>query len=220
MYFQETKKIPLVQFGVEMVIIDKFNLAYLHINKTAGTSIKKFLEDLSGPGQMKQMGPTHGPLAPTLRFMGQRFYNYKILVSIRNPRSRLLSIYLFRRTRYDEGDKSPTTTAAHELPLKQWFMEVIRDSDRLTDLSITDSILVGGDLPENVHIIAVETLEKDINKFCKDVLGIENKISMPHLNRTDFVRDHYTKYFDDELNKAVYEWDEWLIDEYYPWLFR
>jgi hypothetical protein len=200
-----------------MIIIDKFELAYLHINKTAGTSIRKFLEDLAGPSQMKQMGPTHGPLAPNLRFMGQRFYDYKILVSIRNPRARLISIYLFRKTRYEEGDQTPPTIAAHELPFKQWFLEVVRDSDRLTDLSITDSVLVGGDLPKNVHIVAVETLEKDLLRFCRDILEVKTNIQVPHLNKTNFVRDHYTKYFDKELTKAVYEWDQWVIDEYYPW---
>ena len=202
-----------------MIIIDKFELAYLHINKTAGTSIKQFLEDLSGPGQMKQMGPTHGPLAPTLRFMGQRFYDYRILVSIRNPRSRLMSIYLYRKTRFKNGEDGPATRAAYELPFKQWFLEVVRDSNRLTDLSITDSVLVGGDLPKNVHIVAVETLEKDLTRFCRDILGIKTNIQIPHLNKTVFDRDIYTKYFDDELNEAVYKWDEWLIDEYYPWFF-
>jgi hypothetical protein len=201
-----------------MIIIDKFELAYLHINKTAGTSIRQFLENLAGRGQLKQMGPTHGPLAPTIRFMGQRFYDYKILVSIRNPRARLISIYLFRKTRFANGDDSPATRAAYELPFKQWFIDVVKDSDRLTDLSITDSVLVGGDLPENVHIVAVETLDKDMHKFCKDVLGIKYGIEIPHLNKTNFVRDHYTKYFDKELNEAVYEWDQWVIDEYYPWL--
>ena len=202
-----------------MVIIDKFELAYLHINKTAGTSIKQFLTDLAGsPSELKQMGPTHGPLAPTLRFMGQRFYDYRILVSIRNPRARLLSIYLFRKTRYENGDQTPPTEAAYKLPFKKWFMEVVKDSDRLTDLSITDSVLVGGDLPPNVHIVAVETLDKDIRKFCKDILKIRHNVKMPHLNKTNFAKDFYTKYFDKELNRAVYEWDQWVIDEYYPWL--
>ena len=201
-----------------MVIIDRLELAYLHINKTAGTSIKKFLEDLAGPGQMRQMGPTHGPLAPTIRFMGQRFYDYKILVSIRNPRARLVSIYLFRKTRYEQGDVSPATEAAHKYPFKQWFLKVARHSDRLTDLSITDSVLVDGELPKNVHVVAVETLNQDLYRFCRDELGIKTNVEIPHLNKTDFAKNHYTKFFNKNLNKAVYEWDQWVIDEYYPWL--
>ena len=201
-----------------MFIIDKHKLAYLHINKTAGTSIKKFLTDFAGgPQFVREMGPTHGPLAPNIRFLGPRFTKYDILVSIRNPFSRLISIYLFRRTRYEAGDQSPTTKIAHDLTLKEWFLEVVKDSNRLTDLSITDSVLVGGELPENVHIVAVETLRKDMNKFCKDVLKIKDPVTIPHLNRTNFLRDHYIKYFDDELRHAVYEWDQWVMDEYYPW---
>jgi hypothetical protein len=200
-----------------MIIIDKYNLAYLHINKTAGTSIRGFLTDLAGPENVKQMGPTHGPLAPNIRFMGKRFDDYKILVSIRNPFARVISIYLFRRTRYEQGDVSPTTQAAHDLELKDWFMNVVRNSNRLTDLSITESMLVGGDLPSNVYTVAVETLDSDMYKFCEDVLKIKTDKTVPHLNKTNFVRDHYKNYLDEELFQAIYEWDQWVVDEYYPW---
>jgi len=200
-----------------LLVIDKYKLAYLHINKTAGTSIRSHLTALAGAQDVKQMGPTHGPLAPNIRFMGRRFYDYKILVSIRNPFARVVSIYLFRRTRYEQGDVSPTTTAAYELPLKQWFLEVIIDSQRLTDLSITDSLLVGGELLENVYTVSVETIERDMSTFFRDELGVSTAQRFPHLNKTKFARDHYTKYLDDELLQAIYEWDQWTIDEFYPW---
>jgi len=201
-----------------MFVIDKHKAAYLHINKTAGTSIKQHLANIVGPENIRQMGPTHGPLATTGRFLGGRLNDYDILVSIRNPLARLMSIYLFRKTRFKEGDESSTTQAAYELPLKQWFIEVVRDSQRLTDLSITDSVLIDGELPENVHTVAVETINRDLSRFCKGVLGINTKQRPPHLNKTKYARDHYTKYFDDELLAAVYEWDQWIIDEYYPWI--
>jgi hypothetical protein len=199
-------------------VMDKYKAAYLHINKTAGTSIKQHLSDLIGPENMRQMGPTHHPLETAGRFLGNRISSYRILVSIRNPYARLMSIYLFRKTRFQDGDESATTQAAYELPLKQWFMEVVLESQRLTDLSITDSMLVGGELPKNVHTVSVETLNRDLSWFCEDVLGIKTKERPPHLNKTKYDRDHYTKYFDAELTKAVYEWDRWVIDEYYPWI--
>lgn len=201
-----------------MFVMDKYRVVYLHINKTAGTSIKQHLNDLIGPENIRQMGPTHGPLETAGRFLGDRFDSYKILVSIRNPMARLMSIYLFRKIRFESGDESATTQAAHELPLKQWFIEVVCESQRLTDMSITDSMLVGGELPENVYTVAVETLNKDLSIFCKNILGINTTQRPPYLNKTKFVRDHYIKYFDDELIKAVYEWDRWVIDEYYPWI--
>jgi len=201
-----------------MIVIDKHKVAYLHINKTAGTSIKQYLTDLVGKGNVKRMGPTHGPLSSCPRVLGNRFNEYTILVSIRNPLARLMSIYLFRRTRFAEGDKSRTTKAAYDKPLKQWFMDVVRKSQRLTDLSITDSVLLDGELPANVQIIAAETINRDMSRFCADVLGIETNKRLPHLNKTNYGREYYTKYFDDELTQAVYEWDQWVIDEYYPWI--
>jgi len=55
-------------------------------------------------------------------------------------------------------------------------------------------------------------------RFCRDELGIKTNVEIPHLNKTDFAKNHYTKFFNKNLNKAVYEWDQWVIDEYYPWL--
>jgi hypothetical protein len=201
-----------------LLVIDKYKVAYLHINKTAGTSIKAHLTDVVGPKNVRQMGPTHGPLSANTRILGNRFNNYTILVSIRNPFARLMSIYLFRRTRFEEGDRTSVTQAAYNKPLKQWFTDVVRKSQRLTDLSITDSILVGGELLPNVSIIAMETLNKDFDRFRDDVLKIRTNKRMPHLNKTNYGWEYYTKYFDDELIQAVYEWDEWVIDEYYPWI--
>ena len=201
-----------------MIIIDKFRLAYLHINKTAGTSIKGYFEDHAGPENIKQMGATHGPLAPTIRIMGNRFHDYNILTSIRNPFARVVSMYAFRRKRYSEGDCTKTTEAAARLGIKKWFSEVVVNSDRFTDLSITDSILVGGELLPNVHIIAVETIQQDMYHFCTKVLGWKKPKQVPHLNKTQFALRHYNEWVDDELKEMIYEWDQWVIDEYYPWV--
>lgn len=200
-----------------MVVIDKFKVAYLHINKTGGTSITGYLTELAGEKNVKQMGPTHGPLAPNLRFLGNRFNDYNILISIRNPFARVISIYLFRKTRYQDGDISETTRKAYEMPLAEWFMEIIKDSDRLTDLSITESMLVNGELPDNVHVIALETINKDMYNFCKNILKLKKFKDVPHLNKTNFYKNHYTKWLTEELRESIYEWDQWVIDEYYPW---
>ena len=201
-----------------MIIIDKFKMAYLHINKTAGTSIRGYFQEHAGPENVKQMGPTHGPLAPNIRFMGNRFHDYDILTSIRNPMARVVSMYAFRRKRWSEGDKSKTTKAAARMSIKKWFAEDVSVSDRLTDLSITDSILVNGELPPNVHTVAVETLQNDMFKFCRNVLKWHKIKPVPHLNKTQFALQHYNRWMDDELKQMIYEWDQWVIDEYYPWI--
>lgn len=200
-----------------MLIIDKLQLAYLHINKTAGTSIRGYFENLAGTENIKQMGPAHGPLAPSIRFLGNRFYDYNILVSIRNPMARIVSIYAFRRKRYEEGDHSKTTETAYRMNIKKWFNEVVVPSERLTDLSITDSILVNGELLPNVHVVAVETIQKDMYLFCKNVLKLDKIKEVPHLNKTQFALKHYNEWIDKELKEAIYKWDQWVIDEYYPW---
>jgi hypothetical protein len=201
-----------------VLVLDKAKIAYLHINKTAGTSIRNYLTTLAGPRNVNQMGPTHGPLEANQRLMGPRFHDHKILVSIRNPFARVFSIYLFRKSRYLNGDKSKTTEAAYMHRLKPWFMNVVRRSKRLTDLSITSSVLVDGEFMDNIYIVAVETLNKDMNRFCREVMGLKSPPRPPHLNKTNYGVHHYTHYFDDELKQAVYEWDKWVIDNYYAWI--
>jgi hypothetical protein len=201
-----------------MLVLDKAKVAYLHINKTAGTSIRNYFTTLAGRRNVNQMGPTHGPLSATERILGLRFHDYNILVSIRNPFARVFSIYLFRKTRYLNGDISATTEAAYRHRLKPWFMNVVRKSKRATDFSISKSVLVDGEFLDNVHIVAVETLNQDMNNFCQSVMGLKTPPRLPHLNKTNYGIHHYTHYFDEELKQAVYEWDKWVIDDYYPWI--
>jgi hypothetical protein len=200
-----------------MLMIDDYKVAYLHINKTAGTSIKEYLIELTKPSHYVQIGATHSPLESTARYMGKRFNDYTILTSVRNPFARLLSIYLYRRRRYKNGERSETTAQAHKLPFKKWFTNVVAKSSRFTDLSISSSILIDGQQPDNVYIITLESLNKDMAKFVKDVMGIDTKKKVPHVNRTDLIKGHYKKYYDKEMIDLVYEWDQWVIDNYYPW---
>lgn len=200
-----------------MILIDKYRLAYFHINKTAGTSIKGYFQEYVGKENIKQMGPTHGPLVGNMRFLGDRINDYNILVSIRNPLARVVSMYAFRKKRWEEGDISKTTEAAAKMDIKTWFNKVIVPSNRLTDLSITDSMLVGGNLLPNVYTVAVETIQKDMFHFCKDILGWNKIKPIPHLNKTEFALRHYNEWVDDELKQAIYEWDQWVMDTYYPW---
>jgi hypothetical protein len=199
-----------------MLILDKHRVAYLHINKTAGTTLRDYLSRVAGPGN--QMGPTHGPLEANQRLLGPRFNDYTVLVSIRNPMARLFSMYLFRKSRYLSGEVIPPTEAAYKLKIKDWFFKIILNSKRLTDLSISDSILVDGEFMPNTYVVAVETLGKDMNKFCRERLGIPNPEPLPYLNKTNYGKEHYTKHFDDHFKEAVYKWDRWVIDNYYPWI--
>ena len=202
-----------------MLVIDKYKVAFLHINKAAGTSIQDFLIDLAGRENVRYIGPAHGTLLSKMRYMGQRINEYTILTSIRNPYARLISIYLFRRKRYKDGEKdSPIAKQAYDLSFKEWFKQVIMNSTRWTDLSMTESMMLQGSVPDNVYPVCVESLNKDMTKFCKDVLKLNlGDIKMPHSNKTAIPRDHHTRYYDKEHGGLVYVWDKWVIDNYYPW---
>ena len=200
-----------------MLIIDDFRVAFLHVYKTAGTSIKNHLRDLTKPSRAKEMGAVHGPLESKVRLLGERFNEYTILTSVRNPFSRLLSIYLYRRRRFKDGERTKPTELAHKLPFKKWFTDVILHSRRYNDMSISDSILMDGKLPSNVYIVAMESLDRDMDRFIRGIMEIDTYKKVPHDNKTDLIKGHHDKYYDKEMIDLVYKWDQWVVDNYYPW---
>jgi len=56
-----------------------------------------------------------------------------------------------------------------------------------------------------------------MGRFVRDVLGIDSDKKVPHDNKTNLIRGHHKKYYDEEMADLVYKWDQWVIDNYYPW---
>ena len=178
---------------------------FVHIPKTAGNSIQSVLRDYSedqivalrseqdGIERFGLRNPNykikkHSTLAEYRAALGDyRFRNLYKFTCVRNPWDRMVSYY-FRPTQQ-----------VGELDRKE-FRKVI-----LKALSVADYLRLDkgdGDPFANVdYIIRFESLAADFRVVCT-TLGIAAP-PLPQYNRSN--REHYSKYYNDELRELVRE---------------
>jgi hypothetical protein len=178
---------------------------FVHIPKTAGNSIQSILRDYSedeivalrseqdGIERFGLRNPhyklrKHSTLAEYRAALGQeQFHNLYKFTCVRNPWDRMVSYY-FRRTR-DAKDWD-----------RKEFKKMISKALSVADYLRLDE---GEEDPfRNVdYIMRFETLADDFRRVCAAV-DIPVK-PLPKYNRSR--REHYSRYYDDELRALVRE---------------
>ncbi len=162
---------------------------FIHINKTAGTSIENALG----------VSPSHKTAMTHIRSIGYPAWVDKYTFTfVRNPWDRVVSHYHFRveTNKTGMGDKHISFSAwvkeayGNKSPeyndVKVLFMPQV---DWVTDRK--GRILVD-------DIYRFENIDEDFDKLC-EVLKV--KAELPHTNRTD--RGHYKEYFDEETKDII-----------------
>jgi hypothetical protein len=176
---------------------------FVHIPKTGGNSIQSLLarysedEIVRRPGQdgVERFGVVnpkyklkkHSPLAEYRAALGEEEFSrlYKF-ASVRNPWDRVVSFY------FTPGQGKEW----HRKAFKKAIGQALSAADYLR-LNKSDVDPFG-----NVNrIIRFEQLNDDFPAVCAD-LGIPAE-PLPRYNRSD--REHYSKYYDDELRELVAE---------------
>ena len=105
---------------------------------------------------------------------------------------------------------------AHELGFKEWFFNDLSPHCRAgnpMDQPISHLLLIDGEVPPNVFVFKLEKLQSEIDSLFTD-MQIKAQSRLPNLNRSEHA--NYLAYYDEELLKAVYEWDRYVFDNYYP----
>jgi hypothetical protein len=178
---------------------------FVHIPKTAGNSIQSVLRDYSedelvalrkeqdgverfGLRNPKYKIKKHSTLAEYRHALGERqFAELYKFTCIRNPWDRMVSYYF-------------TPTQSPERWNRKKFKEVISRA-----LSVADYLRLDKgekDPFENVdYIMRFENLVDDFRTVCK-ALNISSA-TLPRYNRSN--REHYSKYYDDEVRDLVRE---------------
>jgi hypothetical protein len=175
---------------------------FVHIPKTGGNSIQSLLacysedEIVRRPGQdgVERFGVTnpkyklkkHSPLAQYRDALGdERFSRLYKFTCVRNPWDRMVSFY-FTPGQGKQWDRKA---------FKKTVSKALSSADFLRLQDEVDPI-------DNVNRInQFENLVKDFKAVCAD-LGIP-AAPLPTYNRS--VREHYSKYYDDELRALVAE---------------
>lgn len=176
---------------------------FIHVPKTAGNSIQSALRDYSedelvalrkeqdGVERFGLRNPSynlkkHSTLAEYRNALGsEQFAELYKFTCVRNPWDRMVSYYF-------------TPTQTPELWDRKKFRATISKAVSVADyLRLNDG---EKDPFRNVnYVIQFETLNKDFEAVCA-TLGIL-AASLQHYNRSN--REHYSKYYDDELRELV-----------------
>jgi hypothetical protein len=174
---------------------------FVHIPKTGGNSIQSVLarysedEIVRRPGQdgIERFGVSnskyklkkHSPLADYRAALGEHEFSqlYKF-AAVRNPWDRIVSLY-FTPIQWKEWDrKAFKKTIAQALSAADYLRLNDGDADPFGNVD---------------RVIRFERLEEDFRAVCTD-LEIAPE-PLPRYNRSE--REHYCKYYDDELREFV-----------------
>ena len=218
-----------------MKLFKDYNFAFFHINKTAGTSAKKFLTEVLGSDSYrvglllnnKNRPRVHETLTykiERLQQMGIDYTELKILANIRNPYERWVSLYTSLERNFFENPKiSDFAVLARYLPFDCWFEEYILHSIQPQHWSQTRYLFIESPLvfrphiPSNVYIIKSEDVDEELPKFMEKELGIKTDLQVPHNNVSNDFREKDTMdYYPDHLRKLIYQEEKYIIDNYYP----
>jgi hypothetical protein len=195
-----------------MIYYDETGVVFLHIPKTAGTSIVTLLNRYY---IHEQLHHRHSTLAQNVEKYGKKYFeDLKIVTAIRNPFDRAVSMYFWYQQSGDKH-KYPFKRLADNHSFSNWI-----DIWYITEeLSFEDYMLVDGNLWDNFEIIRFENLKADIDYIFTDKLGLSiNCSKLPHIWPTK--RKNYEVYYTPELYDKIYQKDSWLIHNFYTELLE
>lgn len=163
---------------------------FIHINKTAGTSVGKALglrekQHLTVREVRNRVGVKNWEDSYTIAF-------------VRNPWDRMVSYYRYRLKVPQKG------TEKIEVGFKEWIVKVFQERD-LRYYDFPKMFLPQGDWLKdefgNIELDFIgrfETIEEDFKELCKE---LDVKLELPHLNKTQ--RTPYQEYYDKETRSII-----------------
>ena len=168
------------------MIIDKHKSIFIHIPKTAGTSISTYFNEQQT--RLRIQPDKH----ETIHHIKHRFSNiynsYSKFTIVRNPYDRMVSWYSFLKDRIGSG-------AFNVIPFKEW----VKDISKLWHIS--DPYYFAGPqcawIDDTVVVLKYENLKEDLNNFFNE------EIDLPVMNKSK--RKDYLSYYDKESLDIVYE---------------
>jgi len=173
------------------MIDHKHKFIFVHINRTAGTSIES---------HFNHRRYDHRKCSRYIKQFGADVWNeYFTFSFVRNPWNKMLGHYMWRKQ--IAGD----TLKGDDLSFRCWVLQFennIEGEGSLEDKGNPqyDQLFLDG--VQLVDFIGrFENLQEDFNIIC-DKIGIPQQ-ELPHENKTE--HKHYTEYYDDETKQIVAE---------------
>jgi hypothetical protein len=159
-----------------MPIFEEQKLYFIHIPKTAGTSIRTFLSEQLG--NVKVVNPVgHSKLSEV-----ENFKDYRCFCIIREPIARAKSYYRWFRFNQEDAESFPFKKLALKLNFEDWINEWFLDNAEAQHEFFT----LNDKVPNNVKVIKFENLMFELDHYLKyelllkiDINGFPNKFGSP-----------------------------------------
>lgn len=187
-----------------MIICHRHRYVFLHIPKTAGTSIETALG--------LRDGPTGGWLPGACEVVGRTKHhvlpkaiprNYFVFTFVRDPWDRILSYYMFRREPRNEGRKN-ILQAEREMSFEDWLMNLDRFR-RHWRINAAFNIAVA---PQAETVGALPHLVGRFERLADDLAEVGRRIGvhpapLRNVNPTTRKREPYAHYYTDAARELV-----------------
>jgi hypothetical protein len=191
-------------------------IAFYHIHKTGGTSVKVFLSTVLRDLHAVDYWPHHA-LAVYLDILARRGVDparLRLLATVRDPLEHVVSIYPFWRTKGRANGRAHVQ-AARDLSFREFvrFYVACRDADcRVYD----QLLLLGGAPPPSLRILRLEHLVADMERVLNDEWGLDVPVSFPRANAN--AHDPAPAHYDADTARLVRDRYAWVYRQgLYPW---
>jgi hypothetical protein len=158
---------------------EKYDLFFIHIPKTAGTSINTALEI-----EPEKRG--HRSLSDLYKLYKDAVQKTPCFAVARNPWDRVVSLYEFRKQK-----------GYHSMTFKDWLRRGVRAKYEWTPFSAMTS----SDIEKRVQVLRYENLREEWTVFAKKNRIVQNEL--PVLNTSN--RKAYRDYYDEEDKAYIQE---------------
>jgi len=173
------------------MISKEYKTIFIHIPKTAGTSISRFFQE-------KQISiciqpELHASIHDIKSDFPQAYKNYRKFTVVRNPYDRMVSWYFFL--------KESAVLAGFDLETVFPF-NFIKWIENPLNADFTNRKLLDPQytfIDETVTILKYENLNKELSKFFKE------EINLPLHNKSNFKKEYFLNYYNKYALGIVYE---------------
>lgn len=191
-----------------MVIIEKLNLVFIHIPKTAGTSIKKWMQDNFNA---RLAGSPHAGVGQIVEKKIKLPTDPIFFAVVRNPFARQLSHYMYHLNMHKDivkfnnenniNDPTPIKTLERlEKGFEHWFLsddEFVRPEPRWWDYRWTNQCEW---INDNTYVMKYERLKKDI-QWLYDRTGCDKPLTFENVSKSYGL--DYRDFYSEKLKKIV-----------------
>ena len=164
------------------MIINEHKTVFIHIPKSAGTSIESFF----GNKSFKIQPGKHDNIHVIKKRFPDVYKTHRKFAIIRNPYDKMASWYFYLKRNLGEE--------LNTIGFDEWLVDPLKLWHADDPISFLDPQHTWID--ETVEIIRYENLKKEINDFFGE------NIDLPVLNKSN--HEHYSKYYDKKSSDFIY----------------